>query len=114
MASAKFLRLLRDFVPEYHHAKFGSNLTTNKGETEGGGTYMVPKHPSLNRVNLSSWGKANLIDDQPRGTTNKQSGYNVNVHERAEKIVEGIFDEFCLFFSSIKAVSLQLGRGVAK
>ena len=38
----------------------------------------------------------------------------VYVHERAEKIVEGIVDKFCLFYSSIKAVSLQLGRGVAK
>ena len=43
----------------------------------------------------------------------KQSGY-VYVHERAEKIVEGIVDKCCLFFSSIKAVSLQLGRDVAK
>ena len=34
---SKILRLLRDFVPEYHHAKFGCNWTTNKGETEGGG-----------------------------------------------------------------------------
>ena len=39
---------------------------------------------------------------------------HVYVHERAEKIVEGIVDKFSLFFSSIKAVSLQLGRGVAK
>ena len=31
-----------------------------------------------------------------------------------EKIVEDIVDEFCLIFSSIKAVSLQLGRDVAK
>ena len=62
--------------------------------------------------NLSSWGKAYLIDDQSRGN-NKQSGY-VYVHERAEKIVEDIVDKFGLFFSSIKAVSLQLGRGVAK
>ena len=62
--------------------------------------------------NLSSWGKAYLIDDQSRGN-NKQSGY-VYVHERAVKIGEGIVDEFCLFSSSIKAVSLQLGRGVAK
>ena len=64
MTSAKFLRLLRDFVPEYDHATFGCNWTTNKGETEGthcggteteGGTmcplaYMVPKDPSLSRV----------------------------------------------------------------
>ena len=45
---------MRDFIPEYQHAKFGCHLTTNKGET--GGTlpppaYMVPKDPSLNRVN---------------------------------------------------------------
>ena len=60
--------------------------------------------------NLSSWGKAYLIDDQSRGN-NKQSGY-VYVHERTEKIVEGIIDKFCLFFSSIKAVSLQLGGGI--
>ena len=50
------LRLLRDFVSEYHHAKFGCNWTTNKGETEGAcappplPAYMVPKDPSLNRV----------------------------------------------------------------
>ena len=56
--------------------------------------------------------KAYLIDDQSRGN-NKQSGY-VYVHERAEKIVEDIVDKFCLFLSSIKAVSLQLCRGVAK
>ena len=52
--------------------------------------------------NLSSQGKAYLIDDQSRGN-NKQSGY-VQIHERAEKIVEGIVDEFCLILSSIKAV----------
>ena len=34
--------------------------------------------------------------------------------EPGEKIVEGIVDKFCLFFSSIKAVSLQLGRDAAK
>ena len=62
--------------------------------------------------NLSSWRKAYLIDDQSRGNS-KQSRY-VYIHERAEKIVEGIVDKFCLFFGSIKAVSLQLGRGVAK
>ena len=32
-----------DFVPEYHHAKFGCNWTTNKGETEGGGGTFVKK-----------------------------------------------------------------------
>ena len=42
-----------------------------------------------------------------------QSGY-VQIHEIAKKIVEGIVEEFCLIFSSIKAVSLQLGRGMAK
>ena len=52
------------------------------------------------------------MDDQLRGN-NKQSG-SVQIHERAEKIVKGIGDEFCLIFSSIKAVSLQRGRGVAK
>ena len=62
--------------------------------------------------NLSSWRKGYLIDDQSCGN-NKQSGY-VYVHERAKKIAEGIVDKFCLFFSSIKAVSLQFGRGVAK
>ena len=31
-----------------------------------------------------------------------------------KKIVEGIVDKFCLFFSYIKAVNLQLGRGEAK
>ena len=55
MTSAKFLWLLKDFVPEYHYAMFGCNWTTNKGETEGGTMcppgYMVPKDPSLNRVN---------------------------------------------------------------
>ena len=44
--------------------------------------------------NLSSWGKAYLIDDQSRGNK-KQSGY-LQIHERAEKIDEGIVDEFCL------------------
>ena len=62
--------------------------------------------------NLSSQGNAYLIDDQSRGNS-KQSGY-VQVHESTEKIVEGIVDEFCLIFGSVKAVSLQLGRGVAK
>ena len=53
-----------------------------------------------------------LIDDQSRGN-NKQSGY-ICVHERTENIVESVVDKFCLFFSSIKAVSLQLDRSVAK
>ena len=41
----KFLWLLRGFVPEYHHAKFGCNWITNKGETEGGGGHIVPPKP---------------------------------------------------------------------
>ena len=54
MTSAKFLWLLRDFVPEYQHAKFGCNWTTIK-EKQGGAqcappAYMVPKDPGLNRV----------------------------------------------------------------
>ena len=48
-----------------------------------------------------------ILNDQSRGN-NEQSRY-VQIHERAEKIVEGIVDEFCLIFGSIKAVSLQLG-----
>ena len=50
---------LRDFVPQYYHAKFGGSWTTSKGETEegggggGGGVHnVVPKYPILNRVNL--------------------------------------------------------------
>ena len=53
-----------------------------------------------------------MIDDQSHGN-NKQSGY-VQIHEITKKIVEGIVDKFCLIFSSVKAVSLQLGRGIAK
>ena len=34
-----------------------------------------------------------------------KDGY-VQIYERAEKIFEGMVDEFCLIFSSIKAVSL--------
>ena len=40
MKSAKFLWFLRDFVPEYHNAKFGCNWTTNKEETEGGTMWL--------------------------------------------------------------------------
>ena len=57
MTSAKFLWLLRDFVPEYHHTKFSCNWTANKGETGAGGTmyiwfqntpaYMVPKNQPI-------------------------------------------------------------------
>ena len=45
--SSNFVLILRDFVPAYLHAKFCGNWTTNKGKT----WYMVPKDPSLNRVN---------------------------------------------------------------
>ena len=58
--------------------------------------------------NLSSWGKPYLIDDQSRGN-NKQSGY-VYVHEKAEKIVEGIVDNFLLvfrFYQSCKSAIWQ-------
>ena len=52
MASAKLLTILRDFVPEYHHAKFGGNRITNKEKIEGAvpPAYILPKYPSLNRV----------------------------------------------------------------
>ena len=33
MTSAKLLPILRDFIPEYDHAKFGGNWTTNEGKT---------------------------------------------------------------------------------
>ena len=33
--------LLRDFVPEYHHAKFGGAWATNKEETQGGNTKSI-------------------------------------------------------------------------
>ena len=39
MMSSKFLMLLRDFVPEYHPAKFGGDWNANKGETGG----IMPK-----------------------------------------------------------------------
>ena len=47
--------------------------------------------------------QAREIDDQSCGN-NKQSGF-VQIHERAEKNVQGIVYEFCLIFSPIKAVS---------
>ena len=72
MTSAKCSWRLRDFVPEYHHAKFGCNWTTNKEETEGINctmcppAYMVPKYPSLNRVkavfNSTSQQKVTIIE----------------------------------------------------
>ena len=34
MTSAKLLPILRDFFPEYYHAKFGGTWTTSKGKTE--------------------------------------------------------------------------------
>ena len=68
MTSANFLWLLKDFVPEYHHAKFGCNWSTNKGEAEGGGgghnvplkAYMVPKDHCLNRLK----GLAKVVKNQ--------------------------------------------------
>ena len=45
MTSEQFLWRLRDFVPECHHAKFGCNWTTNKGETEGGTMVNGSKSP---------------------------------------------------------------------
>ena len=35
MTSSKLLSILRDFVSEYKHAKFGGNWTTNKEERRG-------------------------------------------------------------------------------
>ena len=58
--------------------------------------------------NLSSWGKAYLIDDQSR-CNNKQSGY-IQIHDKAEKIVERIVEKFCLIFSSIKAEVCNLAE----
>ena len=40
----KLLMLLRDFVPGYHHAKFGDDWTTNKGET--GQSIFYQKSPA--------------------------------------------------------------------
>ena len=48
---SKIFMAFQNFVTAYHHAKFGCNWNTNKGETKGAPAYMVPKDPSLNRVN---------------------------------------------------------------
>ena len=44
---SKIFMALGDFVPQYYHAKFGGNWTTNKGKTGGGGggnnVYILPK-----------------------------------------------------------------------
>ena len=46
---------LRDFVPYYHHAKFGGNWTTNKGETEG--TQSPPPQAYINnKIPQPEWG----------------------------------------------------------
>ena len=67
MMSAKFLWFLRDFVPGYHHAKFGYNCTTNKGNTERG--HIVPPPPpphsiwfqkTLARIGLSQLRTKNI------------------------------------------------------
>ena len=55
MTSSKLLSILRDFVPDYHHAKFGGNWATNKGKTMCPPAYMVPKDASLNRVKTRSY-----------------------------------------------------------
>ena len=39
--SANLLPILRDFVPEYHHANFGGNWTTKK-EKQRGAQYAPP------------------------------------------------------------------------
>ena len=54
MMSSKFLMLLRDFVLDYHPSKPGGDWPTNKGEK--GAMWplqpnILPKYPSLNRVN---------------------------------------------------------------
>ena len=61
MTSAKFLWLLRDFVPEYHHAKFSCNGTTNKRNREGGG-HNVPHKPIWFQKTPAWTGL--MIDDQ--------------------------------------------------
>ena len=53
-----------------------------------------------------------IIDDLSRGN-NKQSG-QVQIHDRAKKLVESMMNEFRLIFSSITAGKLKLGRVVAK
>ena len=45
MVSAKFLWSWRDFVPEYHHAKFGGSWTRNEGDTEGQNVLPPPPQP---------------------------------------------------------------------
>ena len=56
---SNLLWILRDFVPEYHPAKFGRNWTTNKGKIEGGDTLCRPslnmgvlKNPAARKVNI--------------------------------------------------------------
>ena len=52
MTSAKFLWLLRDFVPEYYRAKFviGPQIKEKDNVPPPPTAYMVPKDPSLNRA----------------------------------------------------------------
>ena len=59
MTSAKLLSILRDFVPEYHHAKFCGNWTTNKRKQRGHNvppTYILPKYPNLNPSGTKGFG----------------------------------------------------------
>ena len=86
------------YFPEYHHAKFGGNWTTNKGKTEGDivpphppPAYLVPKDPSLNRVkywtvsacyvfphlrNWGSWTGINAMAESPGEVSEKQKKSN--------------------------------------
>ena len=41
---SKFLWLLRDFVPEYYHAKFGCNLDHKERRNRGGVTFKTCPH----------------------------------------------------------------------
>ena len=76
MTSSKLLSILKDFVPEYHHAKFGGNWITNKGKTAYMvplpaymvplPAYMVPKGPSLIRVNINKH-QMNIIYNCAKG-----------------------------------------------
>ena len=53
-----------------------------------------------------------MIDDLS-SVSNKQSG-QVQIHDRAKKLVESMINEFRLIFSSVTAGKLKLGRVVAK
>ena len=98
--SSKLLSDLRHFVLEYHHAIFGGNWNTNKGKAEGGRmcppppqAYMVPRDPSLNRVN----GKPS--DILYTGYLNKDISFGDIVyfepkHIQHKKLINGVTDQF--------------------